>query len=111
LDDSTSNTNPENEAAPAQPAPAPEPAHAGNVQPAAEAPGEFHDEMSVELTPDTPLAQNFDELELSPNVLGSVKAAGYVKPTPIQSLFIPRARTGRDVMGQAKTGTAKPPRS
>ena len=63
--------------------------------------------MFVELTDDTVLAQNFDELHLSPNVLASVKAAGYKTPTPIQSLFIPRARTGRDIMGQAKTGTGK----
>ena len=39
--------------------------------------------------------------------MDSVRTAGYTKPTPIQSLFIPQARTGRDVMGQAQTGTGK----
>lgn len=86
-----------------QPPGEPEPAQ---PQPVASDTVEVH-ELVVEMTPDTPLAQSFDELNLSPNVLESVKAAGYVKPTPIQSLFIPRARTGRDVMGQAKTGTGK----
>ena len=50
---------------------------------------------------------SFDELKLSAPVLESVHAAGFVKPTPIQSQFVPLALTGRDVMGQAKTGTGK----
>lgn len=97
MDDNTSNmTDP---IPPAEPAPAePQPLASDSVE---------VQELVVALTPDTPLAQSFDELNLSPNVLESVKAAGYTKPTPIQSLFIPRARTGRDVMGQAKTGTGK----
>jgi ATP-dependent RNA helicase DeaD len=32
---------------------------------------------------------------------------GYVQPTPIQVQFIPIALSGRDVMGQARTGTGK----
>lgn len=64
-------------------------------------------EMVVVLNEDTQLAASFDELGLEVSTLASVKAAGYSKPTPIQSLFIPRAKTGRDVMGQAQTGTGK----
>ncbi|HYG73413.1 MAG TPA: DEAD/DEAH box helicase [Planctomycetota bacterium] len=54
-----------------------------------------------------PLAQTFAELKLSPLVLESLNKAGFSKPTPIQSQFIPLAMTGQDVMGQAKTGTGK----
>ncbi|MBI3830443.1 MAG: DEAD/DEAH box helicase [Planctomycetes bacterium] len=54
-----------------------------------------------------PLITRFDELSLRPEVLESVRAAGFEKPTPIQALFIPKALTGHDVMGQAKTGTGK----
>ena len=50
---------------------------------------------------------SFEELGLSASVLAAVRAAGFEKPTSIQSLFIPKAVTGRDVMGQAKTGTGK----
>jgi ATP-dependent RNA helicase DeaD len=57
--------------------------------------------------PAVPPINSFDELNLSPSVLESVKLAGYTKPTPIQAQFIPLAMTGRDVMGQAKTGTGK----
>jgi ATP-dependent RNA helicase DeaD len=32
---------------------------------------------------------------------------GYVEPTPIQTAFIPEALSGRDVIGQAQTGTGK----
>ncbi len=63
--------------------------------------------MVVVLDENTKLAGSFDEMGLAATTLDSVKAAGYSKPTPIQSLFIPRAKTGRDVMGQAQTGTGK----
>lgn len=63
--------------------------------------------MIVTLDEHTKLAESFDELKLSAHILESVIAAGYTKPTPIQSLFIPRALTGHDVMGQAQTGTGK----
>jgi ATP-dependent RNA helicase DeaD len=36
-----------------------------------------------------------------------LKKVGYEIPTPIQSLFIPEAVTGRDCIGQAQTGTGK----
>ena len=54
-----------------------------------------------------PEFKNFAELNLSQPVLSSLTAAGFLKPTPIQCQFIPLAMTGRDVMGQAKTGTGK----
>src|SRR5215467_13815280 len=51
--------------------------------------------------------RTFSDLKLSEPVLNSLTAAGFLKPTPIQAKFIPLALTGRDVMGQAKTGTGK----
>jgi len=54
-----------------------------------------------------PLAVSFAELKLNSNILDSLNKAGFTKPTPIQSQFIPVALTGQDVMGQAKTGTGK----
>jgi len=51
--------------------------------------------------------RGFEELGLSEPVLERVRAAGYEKPTAIQALFIPESLKGRDVMGQARTGTGK----
>ncbi len=51
--------------------------------------------------------RRFDELGLTDRVLERVRAVGYVQPTPIQAQFIPVVLSGRDVMGQARTGTGK----
>ena len=40
-------------------------------------------------------------------MLRALKHARYVTPSPIQAAFIPEALEGRDVLGQAKTGTGK----
>ena len=49
----------------------------------------------------------FADLGLSAATLAAVAQAGYTTPTPVQAGFIPRALTGGDVMGQARTGTGK----
>ena len=49
----------------------------------------------------------FDNLNLSPNILAAVKAAGYTTPTPIQEGAIPPAMEGKDILGIAQTGTGK----
>ncbi|RXA68849.1 DEAD/DEAH box helicase [Enterococcus hirae] len=49
----------------------------------------------------------FKELELSPEILKSVERAGFEEATPIQSETIPLALSGKDVIGQAQTGTGK----
>ena len=64
-------------------------------------------ELVAKLDENTTLAESFADLGLSDAILDATKAAGYVQPTPIQSMMIPRAMTGRDVMGQARTGTGK----
>jgi ATP-dependent RNA helicase DeaD len=49
----------------------------------------------------------FHALSLSPSVLAALHRASYFEPTPIQAVFIPEALNGRDVIGQAQTGTGK----
>ena len=49
----------------------------------------------------------FESLGLSPSTLAAVHRAGYTQPTPVQAGLIPRAITGVDVLGQARTGTGK----
>jgi len=49
----------------------------------------------------------FSALSLSPTVLAALNRARYYEPTPIQAAFIPEALQGRDVIGQAQTGTGK----
>jgi ATP-dependent RNA helicase DeaD len=49
----------------------------------------------------------FQDLSLPPPLLDALDRAGYHTPTPIQAAFIPEALTGRDVIGQAQTGTGK----
>lgn len=56
---------------------------------------------------DTPKTITFDELGLSPAVMQSVKDSGYEQPSPIQTESIPAILAGRDVLGQAQTGTGK----
>jgi superfamily II DNA/RNA helicase len=50
---------------------------------------------------------SFSDLGLSPKVLASVEASGYVTPTPIQAQAIPHVLSRRDVLGIAQTGTGK----
>lgn len=59
--------------------------------------------MSKNLT--TQLA--FTELELSKPVLRALDDVGYETPTPIQAQTIPHILAGKDVLGQAQTGTGK----
>src|SRR5438105_14085153 len=49
----------------------------------------------------------FRTLSLSPLLLAALHRASYFEPTPIQAAFIPAALSGRDVIGQAQTGTGK----
>jgi ATP-dependent RNA helicase DeaD len=49
----------------------------------------------------------FAELGLSEPLLEALKHLGYERPTPIQEQTIPALLEGRDVIGQAQTGTGK----
>jgi ATP-dependent RNA helicase DeaD len=50
---------------------------------------------------------SFSNFDLSAPLLQAVNDAGYETPTPIQREMIPHVLAGRDVVGQAQTGTGK----
>jgi len=50
---------------------------------------------------------NFSELNISESTLKSVKRMGFEEATPIQEGTIKFAMEGRDIIGQAQTGTGK----
>jgi ATP-dependent RNA helicase DeaD len=58
---------------------------------------------------ETPAATpvTFESFGLRAEVLSALKALGYEEPTPIQRETIPALIEGRDVLGQAATGTGK----
>ena len=49
----------------------------------------------------------FEDLGLSPEYLSSIEKMEYTEPTPIQLAAIPPLLEGRDLIGQAQTGTGK----
>ncbi len=49
----------------------------------------------------------FSDFQLSSILLGNVKKAGYIKPTPVQNSAIPPALEGRDMVVTAETGSGK----
>ncbi len=49
----------------------------------------------------------FSNFDLHPQVLAGLEAAGFTRCTPIQAMTLPIALAGRDVAGQAQTGTGK----
>ncbi|NIC06118.1 DEAD/DEAH box helicase [Billgrantia bachuensis] len=50
---------------------------------------------------------SFGDLALLPAVLAAVETLGYETPSPIQTQTIPALLEGRDMLGQAQTGTGK----
>ena len=48
---------------------------------------------------------NFDALNLKEELLKAIQDMGFTEATPIQEQAIPIALTGKDVIGQAQTGT------
>ncbi len=49
----------------------------------------------------------FESLGLSKELLKAVEDQGFEEPSPIQALAIPPILAGRDIVGQAQTGTGK----
>src|ERR671918_3174880 len=49
----------------------------------------------------------FADLGLSEDILAALRDVGYERPSPIQEQAIPVLLEGRDVVGQAQTGTGK----
>jgi ATP-dependent RNA helicase RhlE len=50
---------------------------------------------------------SFSDLQLSEPIQRAITAAEYTTPTPIQAQTIPHLLAGRDLMGNAQTGTGK----
>jgi ATP-dependent RNA helicase DeaD len=53
------------------------------------------------------LVESFQNLTLSEPILRVLDDVGYENPTPIQAQTIPPLMEGRDIIGQAQTGTGK----
>ncbi|MDD2979475.1 MAG: DEAD/DEAH box helicase [Hespellia sp.] len=49
----------------------------------------------------------FEDLGLCPEILKAVKNMGFEEASPIQAKAIPAVMTGKDIIGQAQTGTGK----
>jgi len=58
-------------------------------------------------TPENDTTPSFAELGLAAPILQAVQQAGYETPSPIQAQSIPPLLAGRDLLGQAQTGTGK----
>lgn len=53
------------------------------------------------------MMETFDGMNLRPELVHTVTKLGYESPTPVQAAVVPIMLTGRDVIGQAQTGTGK----
>jgi len=53
------------------------------------------------------MTNDFTDLNLQPQLVQAVTELGYTSPTPIQTGVIPLMLDGRDIIGQAQTGTGK----
>jgi len=60
----------------------------------------------ADAAPSTPVG-SFAGFNLSEPVRRGIEDAGFLRPTPIQGLALPIALEGKDVAGQAQTGTGK----
>ncbi|GGK04197.1 DEAD/DEAH box helicase [Luteimonas terricola] len=59
------------------------------------------------MSSDAPTSPLFTDLGLPQPLLQALAAVGYEAPSPIQAATIPPLLAGRDVLGQAQTGTGK----
>ncbi len=57
--------------------------------------------------PTSPSTPTFADLSLPPALAKAIEEVGYETPTPIQQAAIPPLLAGKDVLGQAQTGTGK----
>ena len=63
--------------------------------------------MSVDPSEILPVTPGFRDLALSEPVQRALDDVGYESPSPIQAATIPHLLAGKDVLGQAQTGTGK----
>jgi len=64
---------------------------------------DLNENRKIETTKESP----FDQFGLSAELLKAVKEVGYETPSPIQLKTIPVLLSGKDIVGQAQTGTGK----
>jgi ATP-dependent RNA helicase DeaD len=73
-------------------------------------------QTETDIEPATPLAAaamaaarsyRFGEIEVPATIARAIEAMGFERPTEVQARTIPALRAGRDVIGQAQTGTGK----
>jgi len=50
---------------------------------------------------------NFNDFDFHRDIIKGIKVAGFREPSPIQKEVIPLIIEGRDIVGQAHTGTGK----
>jgi ATP-dependent RNA helicase DeaD len=62
---------------------------------------------TITVQPDASNGRTFANLGLSEELLSAVTEMGFTTPSPIQAEAIPPILAGRDVIGQAQTGTGK----
>src|ERR1035441_6874442 len=63
--------------------------------------------MSAVPAGESPTVVTFRDLALSEPVLQALTDVGYESPSPIQAATIPVLLSGKDMLGQAQTGTGK----
>ena len=49
----------------------------------------------------------FTDWDLAPEIAEAISAKGWEYATPIQAESVPMARSGKDIVGQARTGSGK----
>ena len=93
----------------AEPAPDAEPRAAGALEdmPAAAAQPEVVAALEAAVVAAPADASGFTGFGLSPELLAGLAAIGFQDPSPIQRAAIPELMLGRDLVGQAQTGTGK----
>ena len=62
---------------------------------------------SAEIKTAPAIASGFARFGFGPELLKALEAVGYQEPSPIQKAAIPELMLGRDLVGQAQTGTGK----
>ena len=65
------------------------------------------DDVSTTLIGPIETANGFAGFGFAPELLEALEAIGYSEPSPIQKAAIPELMLGRDLVGQAQTGTGK----
>ena len=68
---------------------------------------ETEDSLSTDETPHEIPDQTFADFGVRADIVESLADAGITHPFPIQSMTLPVALNGHDIIGQAKTGTGK----